>query len=144
MNDERLGGNDLGLAAERGHPRQRHPFEQRVVARELAPRITIRHPPLFVTRVEIVRGDATHFLEFENWYAADRRCGARLERARARVGRGVGLWPRQRAEESAVIWRLAVAMPRARIVLDFDRAQAALAADVEHSGLRIGRSAPVD
>src|SRR5690242_4781311 len=114
MNDERLSGNDLGLAAERGHSRERYPFEQRVVARELAPRIAVRHPPLLVTGVEIVRRDAAHFLEFENWYAANRRCCARLERARAGVGRGVGLRLRQRAEESAAVVRLAVTMLRAR------------------------------
>src|SRR5204863_3359757 len=101
-------------------------------------------PPLLVAGVEIVGGDAPHLLEFKNWNAADRRRGSRLERAGARVGGDVRLRPRKRAEKAAAVVRLTVAVFRTRILLDFDRAQAALAAHVEHARLRIGRGTTVD
>ena len=63
---------------------------------------------------------------------------------RAGVRCDVGFRPRQRAEQTAAVVRLAVAVLRARIVLDFDRAQAALAADVDHARFGIGRRAAVD
>ncbi len=130
--------------------RQRHAGEERIVRRLLAPPVAVRHPPLLVAGVQVVRGDAAQLLRLEDrdrrrspWSRRRGRIRRHVPRLRPRRRR-VARRRRQRAEHAAAVVRRRVAELRARILRDCDRAQPALAADVEHAGLRIGRRAAVD
>src|SRR5512143_2402815 len=66
VDHERLRGDHLGLTAECGHAWQRHAGEQRIGRGLVAPLVAVRHPPLLVARVQIVRRDAAQLLRLEN------------------------------------------------------------------------------
>ena len=117
----------------------------------LAPDVAVRHPPLLVARVHVVRGDAAEFLRLEDRDAADRvSAPASLREPPPRARR-----PTRPAPDSPAAARSAPGLPQLLCGDVYASSEHGsfltsmvlmplCAADVEHAGLGVGRRAAVD